>query len=149
MDRTADSLLQYEDKILLLLTLIIGAVVGLVVAAFIYVTENLGARMYPAGSAAWRRVLIPTGGALFTGYLLSRFFPQRPRQRHPADQGGAVSARRLHQPAHRARQVRLLLGVARQRHRAGPRRSVGASGRGNRVGAGTAAWAWARTGFAS
>jgi CIC family chloride channel protein len=70
-----EALLQYEDKILLLLTLIIGALVGLVVAAFIYVTENLGARMYPAGGAAWRRVLIPTGGALLTGYLLSRFFP--------------------------------------------------------------------------
>ena len=70
-----DSLLQYEDQILLLLTLIIGAIVGLVVAAFIYVTENLGAQMYPAGSAAWRRVLIPTAGALITGYLLSRFFP--------------------------------------------------------------------------
>jgi CIC family chloride channel protein len=69
-----DSLLQHEDKILLLLTLIIGALVGLVVAAFIYVTENLGARMYPAGGAAWRRVLIPTGGALITGFLLSRFF---------------------------------------------------------------------------
>jgi CIC family chloride channel protein len=69
------TLLQYEDKILLLLTLIIGAVVGLVVAAFIYVTEDLGARMYPAGGAAWRRVLIPTSGALITGYLLSRFFP--------------------------------------------------------------------------
>jgi CIC family chloride channel protein len=69
-----ESLLQHEDKILLLLTLIIGALVGLVVAAFIYVTEDLGARMYPAGGAAWRRVLIPTGGALLTGYLLSRFF---------------------------------------------------------------------------
>jgi CIC family chloride channel protein len=69
------ALLQYEDKILLLLTLIIGALVGLVVAAFIYVTEDLGARMYPAGGAAWRRVLIPTGGALITGYLLWRFFP--------------------------------------------------------------------------
>jgi len=57
-----------------LLTLIIGALVGLVVAAFIYVSENLGARMYPAGGAAWRRVLIPTAGALFTGFLLSRFF---------------------------------------------------------------------------
>jgi CIC family chloride channel protein len=31
--------------------------------------------MYPAGGAAWRRVLIPAGGALLTGYLLSRFFP--------------------------------------------------------------------------
>jgi chloride channel protein, CIC family len=70
-----ESLLQYEDKILLLLTLIIGAVVGLVVAAFIYVTEDLGARMYPAGSPAWHRVLIPTVGALVTGYLLWRFFP--------------------------------------------------------------------------
>jgi CIC family chloride channel protein len=70
-----DALLQYEDKVLLLLTLIIGALVGLVVAAFIYVTEDLGARMYPAGGAAWRRVLIPTGGALITGYLLSRVFP--------------------------------------------------------------------------
>ena len=70
-----ETLLQYEDKILLLLTLIIGALVGLVVAAFIYVTENLGARMYPGGGAAWRRVLIPTSGALITGYLLSRFFP--------------------------------------------------------------------------
>ena len=69
------ALLQHEDKILLLLTLIIGALVGLVVAAFIYVTEDLGARMYPAGGAAWRRVLIPTGGALLTGYLLFRFFP--------------------------------------------------------------------------
>jgi CIC family chloride channel protein len=69
-----EGLLQYEDKILLLLTLIIGAVVGLVVAGFIYVTENLGARMYPAGGAAWRRVLIPTAGALVTGWLLSRFF---------------------------------------------------------------------------
>ena len=70
-----DALLQYEDKILLLLTLIIGALVGLVIAAFIYVTEDLGARMYPAGGAAWRRVLLPTGGAFFTGYLLWRFFP--------------------------------------------------------------------------
>jgi chloride channel protein, CIC family len=70
-----EALLQYEDKILLLLTLIIGALVGLVVAAFIYVTENLGARMYPDGSAAWRRVLVPTSGALITGYLLWRFFP--------------------------------------------------------------------------
>ena len=72
-----ESLLQYEDKVLLLLTLIIGALVGLVVAAFIYVTEDLGARMYPAGGAAWRRVLIPTGGALITGYLLSRIFLTR------------------------------------------------------------------------
>ena len=66
---------QHEDTVLLVLTLIIGAVVGLVIAAFIYVTESLGSRMYPAGGAAWRRLVMPVFGALFTGYLLSRYFP--------------------------------------------------------------------------
>ncbi len=66
---------RYEDKVLLLLTLIIGAVVGLVVVAFILVTENLGARLYPGSVAAWRRLVIPVAGALITGILLSRYFP--------------------------------------------------------------------------
>ncbi len=66
---------RYEDKVLLLLTLIIGAVVGLVVVAFILVTENLGARLYPGSVAAWRRLVIPVAGALVTGILLSRYFP--------------------------------------------------------------------------
>jgi CIC family chloride channel protein len=66
---------RYEDKVLLLLTLIIGAVVGLVVVAFILVTENLGSRLYPGSGAAWRRLVIPVAGALVTGILLSRYFP--------------------------------------------------------------------------
>ena len=70
-----ETLRQHEEKIQLVLTLFIGALVGLVVAAFIYVTENLGARFYPAGGSPWRRLLVPTGGALITGYLLWRFFP--------------------------------------------------------------------------
>ena len=71
----AERLHQYEDKVLLVLTLIIGALVGLLIAGFIYLTEGLGSRMYPTGSAAWRRVLIPTIGSLVTGFLLSRYFP--------------------------------------------------------------------------
>ena len=65
----------HEDKVLLVLTLIIGAVVGAVVVAFILLTENLGARMYPAGGAAWRRVLIPVAGSLISGFFLYRYFP--------------------------------------------------------------------------
>jgi CIC family chloride channel protein len=65
----------YEDKVLLLLTLIIGAIVGLVVVAFILLTENLGSRLYPANGAAWRRLVMPVAGALLTGFLLSRYFP--------------------------------------------------------------------------
>lgn len=64
-----------EDQVFLILTLVIGALVGLVVVAFILVTERFGARLYPAGGAAWRRAFIPMIGSLGMGYLLFRFFP--------------------------------------------------------------------------
>ena len=66
---------QHEDRVFLVLTLAIGAVVGLVVVAFIVLTGNLGARMYPPGGSPWRRLLVPVAGSLATGYLLSRYFP--------------------------------------------------------------------------
>jgi H+/Cl- antiporter ClcA len=66
---------RHEDKVLLLLTLVIGAVVGLVIVAFILLTENLGTRLYPAGGAAWRRLLVPVIGSLASGFLLHRYFP--------------------------------------------------------------------------
>jgi len=64
-----------EDQVFLVLTLLIGALVGLVVVTFILLTENFGSRLYPAGSPAWHRVLIPVLGSLLMGYLLYRFFP--------------------------------------------------------------------------
>src|SRR5271168_4760099 len=64
-----------EDQIFLVLTLIIGALTGLTVVAFILLTERMGLRLYPAGGAAWHRVLIPVVGSLVMGYLLYRYFP--------------------------------------------------------------------------
>jgi chloride channel protein, CIC family len=64
-----------EEQVFLLLTLLIGAIVGMVVVAFILLTERFGARLYPAGGAAWRRLLVPVAGSAFMGYLLYRFFP--------------------------------------------------------------------------
>src|SRR3954465_3897117 len=66
---------RHEDKVLLVLTLIIGAVVGLAVVAFIVLTERLGARLYPAHGSPWRRLVIPVLGSLVTGLLLARYFP--------------------------------------------------------------------------
>jgi CIC family chloride channel protein len=66
---------RHEHKVLLVLTLIIGAVVGFVVVAFILLTERLGARLYPENAAAWRRLVIPVVGSLSTGLLLARYFP--------------------------------------------------------------------------
>ncbi len=64
-----------EDRISILLSFVIGALVGLVVVAFILLTGRLASRMYPPGGAAWRRILVPTAGSLVSGYLLFRYFP--------------------------------------------------------------------------
>ena len=64
-----------ENQLSLILSLVIGALVGLVVVAFILLTGRLAARMYPAGGSGWRRVFVPTLGSLVTGYLLARYFP--------------------------------------------------------------------------
>jgi CIC family chloride channel protein len=66
---------QREEQVFLALSLLIGALTGLAVVAFIVVTERLGMRLYPVGSAAWRRVLIPVTGSLAMGVLLYRYFP--------------------------------------------------------------------------
>ncbi len=64
-----------EEQVFLVLTLLIGALVGLVVVAFIVLTERAGARLYPwvarHGGAYW----CPVGGSLAMGYLLYRYFP--------------------------------------------------------------------------
>jgi CIC family chloride channel protein len=64
-----------EDQVFLVLALVIGALTGLAVVAFILLTERAGMRLYPAGGAPWRRVLFPVVGSLGIGYLLFRYFP--------------------------------------------------------------------------
>ena len=64
-----------EEQVFLVLTLLIGALVGLTVVAFIVLTERFGARLDAAGSSPWRRLLVPAAGSLAMGYLLYRFFP--------------------------------------------------------------------------
>lgn len=66
---------QREDQVFLILALVIGALTGLLVVAFILLTERLGMRLYPVGGAPWRRILFPVAGSLGIGYLLSRYFP--------------------------------------------------------------------------
>ncbi len=65
-----------EDQLFMILTLVIGAVVGLTTVAFIVLTESLGARMYPIGPEfQFRRLLVPAIGSLLTGFLIYRYFP--------------------------------------------------------------------------
>src|SRR5579859_4020082 len=66
----------HEEKVFLILSIVIGALVGLAVVAFILVTERFGARLYPADGSAWRRLLVPVGGSLAMGYLLFKYFPE-------------------------------------------------------------------------
>jgi CIC family chloride channel protein len=64
-----------EEQVFLVLTLLIGALTGLMAVAFILLTERAGSRLYPVGGAAWHRVLVPIAGSLLMGYLLYRYFP--------------------------------------------------------------------------
>ena len=66
---------QRESQIFLVLALVIGALTGAVVVAFILLTERMGMRLYPIGGAPSRRLLFPVVGSLGIGYLLSRYFP--------------------------------------------------------------------------
>ncbi len=72
--RRAD-LQQREHQVILVLALVIGALTGSAVVAFILLTGRLGMRLYPVGGAPWRRLLFPVGGSLAIGYLLYRYFP--------------------------------------------------------------------------
>ncbi len=58
-----------------MLSLVIGALVGMVVVAFIFITSRLAGHLYPTGGAGWRRVLVPVLGALISGYFLYKYFP--------------------------------------------------------------------------
>jgi hypothetical protein len=73
-DRVAE-LRQREGQVFLVLALVIGALTGLAVVAFILLTERMGMRLYPVGGAPWRRLLFPVVGSLGIGYLLYRYFP--------------------------------------------------------------------------
>ena len=66
---------QREDQVFLVLALMIGALTGMAVVAFILLTERAGMRLYPVGGARWRRLLLPVAGSLGIGYLLYRYFP--------------------------------------------------------------------------
>lgn len=64
-----------EEQVFLVLTLLIGALVGLTAVAFILLTERFGSRLYPMGGAPWHRLVVPVAGSLIMGYLLYRYFP--------------------------------------------------------------------------
>ena len=70
-----DALRHSESQVFLGLSLVIGALTGLAVVAFIVLTERLGMRLYPVVGAPWRRLAFPVAGSLGIGYLLYRFFP--------------------------------------------------------------------------
>src|SRR5260221_6271289 len=74
LDRVAE-LRRSEGQVFLILALVIGALTGLAVVAFIVLTERLGMRLYPVGGAPWRRPVFPVLGSLAIGYLLYRYFP--------------------------------------------------------------------------
>src|ERR1700751_556435 len=65
-----------EEQVFLVLTLVIGGFVGVIVVAFILLTEHASLRIYQVGGAQWRRLMVPIVGSLTMGYLLFKYFPE-------------------------------------------------------------------------
>ena len=59
----------------LALTLIIGAIVGSVIVLFMVCTDRMHRSFFGPATPVWLRPLVPTVGALATGFLLFRYFP--------------------------------------------------------------------------
>ena len=118
--RSIARLQQREEQIFLLLSLLIGALTGLAVVAFIVVTERLGMRLYPVGSAAWRRVLIPVAGSLAMGFLLYRYFPNARGSGVPQTKAALFAREWIHLLTHRPWQVLLHGDHPGERDSAGP-----------------------------
>lgn len=64
---------EHEEKIFLLLAMVVSALIGLVIVGFVVMTERLGATLVAAGPL--QRFLTPVAGSLLGGWLLFRFFP--------------------------------------------------------------------------
>ena len=120
-----------EDQVFLILALVIGALTGLAVVAFILLTERMGMRLYPVGGAPWRRLLFPVVGSLGIGYLLFRYFPYARGSGVPQTKAALFCPRRPDNAAHRSRKVLLHIGNARQRNPTGARRALRSSWRGH------------------
>src|ERR1035437_7474429 len=89
-----------EEQVFLLLSLLIGALTGLAVVAFIVLTERLGMRLYPVDSARWRGVRVgrqgrsvqvgaATGSVVGGGLGLS---PEKVKALIPVGAGPAIAA---------------------------------------------------------
>ena len=129
LDRVA-KLRHREDQVILVLALVIGALTGLAVVAFILLTERMGMRLYPVGGAPWRRLLFPVVGSLGIGYLLYRYFPNARGSGVPQTKAALYAREGRITASHRAGQVFLHVGNACQRNPAGARRAFGSSWRG-------------------
>src|SRR5260370_36646743 len=62
--RWAALLKQREDQVFLLVTLLIGALVGLTVVGFIVLTARFGARIGGTVAGVWGRRVVPSGGCV-------------------------------------------------------------------------------------
>src|SRR5258708_24657329 len=94
--RWAALLKQREEQVFLLVTLLIGALVGATVVAFIVLTERFGARIDAAVAPAWRRLVVPILGSLSMGFLLFKYFPHAPRTSVPHTQPPPFAPPRTH-----------------------------------------------------
>src|SRR5260370_36911615 len=73
-----------EHQVILVLALVIGALTGSAVVAFLLLTGRLGVRPYPLGGEPGRALLFPGRGSPAIRLLAYRSFSHSPRHRWPS-----------------------------------------------------------------
>jgi CIC family chloride channel protein len=75
-ERVRDLMLRNENEVFLVLTLFLGALVGLLVVSFIVVTDSIESALYHEHGPRWRLLVTPVVATLAAGALLARYFPE-------------------------------------------------------------------------
>ena len=96
----------------LALALIIGALVGSTIVAFLACTDWMNRLLFGAAMSVWMRPLTPAIAALIAGYLLLRFFPNARGSGIPQTKAALIAGGGHISLKNGDRQVLLLLAVA-------------------------------------
>ena len=125
-----------EDQVFLVLALVIGALTGLAVVAFILLTERLGMRLYPVGILRLAASAHPRPGIAGHGLSAVPLFSVRAGQRRAANEGCAVCARRRDHASHDLWKILLHVSHAGQWNPPWARRTLCPGWRWHSLGAG-------------
>src|SRR5258708_38071489 len=120
----------FSDPSHLALTLLIGALVGSMIVAFLACTDWMHALLFAKAMPVWMRPLTPAVAALIAGYLLLRMFPDARGSGIPQTKAALIASGGDTPPPTTPRHARPVSPWLRRAHAVGRRAPAVAAGAG-------------------